>query len=157
MCCNLMVLLLLSAVAPVHAFVLQDMNEQRVDLTDHVGDGRWTLVMFWSTDCIPCEQQKPMIEAFHRDHVANDAQVIGVALDGMENRAEIQRLIEHHEPSYPNLVVFTDVFHRQYNELTGKDFRATPTYLLFDPTGNLAGVRTGKIERALLESVLGGS
>jgi thiol-disulfide isomerase/thioredoxin len=130
------------------------MNANRVNLTDYVGNGRWTLVMFWSTDCIPCEQQKPMIEAFHREHRGIDAQVVGVALDGLEAKAQIQQLIDRHNPSYPNLVVFTDVFHRQFKELTGKDFRATPTYLLFDPKGVLAGTRAGPIERESLESVL---
>ena len=140
-----------------HAFQLQSMDASRVDLNDYVGGGRWTLVMFWSTDCIPCEQQKPMIEAFHHDHEAVDARVVGIALDGMEARAEIQKLVDRHNPSYPNLVVFTDVFHRQFKELTGKDFRATPTYLLFDPSGELAGARTGMIERAELEAVVTGN
>lgn len=110
--------------------------------------------MFWSTDCIPCEEQKPMIESFHQQHHEIDAHVVGIALDGMENYAGIKKLVDHHNPSYPNLVVFTDVFHRQYKELTGKGFRATPTYLLFAPDGQLNGSRAGKIERSLLESIV---
>ena len=149
-------LLLCLTVYPLHAFQLQSLDASRVNLNDYVGDGRWTLVMFWSTDCIPCEEQKPMIEAFHRDHHDSDAKVVGIALDGMEKLPGIQRLVDHHQPSYPNLVVFTDVFHRQYKELTGKDFRATPTYLLYDPQGALAGARAGRIERAMIESIVSG-
>jgi len=140
----------------VQAFQLQEMDAERVNLNDYVGDGRWTLVMFWSTDCIPCEEQKPMIEAFHQAHQDKDAQVVGIALDGLENLPGIQELVDHHQPSYPNLVVFTDVFHRQYKELTGKDFRATPTYLLYNPAGEVAGVRAGRIDRAMIESVVAG-
>lgn len=151
----LLVSLLLTA-GQAQAFQLQAMDASRVNLNDYVGGGEWTLVMFWSTDCIPCEQQKPMIEAFHRDHEGRDARVVGIALDGLEARDEIQSLIDRHHPSYPNLVVFTDVFHRQYKELTGKDFRATPTYLLYNPAGELAGARSGVIERELLESVVSG-
>ena len=145
---------LLLVASPVHAFQLESLKSERVNLNDYVGDGRWTLVMFWSTDCIPCEEQKPMIEAFHQDHHKIDARVVGIALDGMENYAGIKKLVDHHSPSYPNLVVFTDVFHRQYKELTGKGFRATPSYLLFSPDGQLAGSRAGKIDRAMLESVV---
>lgn len=137
-----------------HAFQLQSVDAERVDLDDYIGDGRWTLVMFWSTDCIPCEQQKPMIEAFHADHHESDAKVVGIALDGLEHRESIQALIDRHQPSYPNLVAFPDVIHRQFKALTGKDIRATPTYLLFSPEGELAGSRSGAIERAMLESVL---
>ena len=138
------------------AFQLQALDASRVHLTDYVGGGKWTLVMFWSTDCIPCEEQKPMIEDFHRQHHSKVARVVGIALDGFENFPGIQKLVDKHQPTYPNLVVFTDVFHRQYREMTGKNFRATPTYLLFSPDGQLAGARAGKIERALLESVVAG-
>ena len=145
---------LLMSATSANAFQLQSLTSERVNLNDYIGDGRWTLVMFWSTDCIPCEEQKPMIEAFHQAHSSTNARVVGIALDGMENFPGIKELVDHHQPSYPNLVVFTDVFHRQYKELTGKDFRATPTYLLFSPTGKLSGARAGKIERAMLESVV---
>lgn len=137
-----------------HAFQLQSLEADRVNLDEYVGDGRWTLVMFWSTDCIPCEQQKPMLEEFHQDHHKTRAAVVGIALDGMENKAGIDELIELHDPSYPNLVVFTDVFQRQFKELTGKDFRATPTYLLYTPDGQLAGSRAGPIERDFIEGII---
>jgi len=129
-----------------HAFQLQAMDEQRVDLLDYVGDDRWTLIMFWATDCIPCEEQKPALEAFHQRLSPDVASVVGVAIDGMENRGEIARLNALHDPSYPNLVVFTDVFQRQYQELVGKPFRTTPTFLVFDPQGNLRGNLYGYID-----------
>ena len=95
-----------------------------------------------------------MLEAFHRDHVNKDATVVGIALDGIEQLAVIEVLIARHKPSYPNLVVFTDVFHRQFKELTGKEFRATPTYLLYAPDGSLAGARAGPIERETVEAIV---
>ncbi|MFK8075643.1 MAG: TlpA family protein disulfide reductase [Granulosicoccus sp.] len=147
-------LILLLSIGGVSAFQLQALDKTRVNLLDYVGDGRWTLVMFWSTDCIPCEEQKPMIEDFHQTYSASNAKVIGIALDGMENYSGIKKLIDFHQPTYPNLVVYTDVFHRQYQELTQKQFRATPTYLLFSPTGQLSGTRVGKIERAMLDSIV---
>ncbi len=157
MVCRAAVLALLFLAGPASAFQLQELNADRVNLNDYVGDGQWTLVMFWSTDCIPCEAQKPMIEAFHRDHSGKDAQVVGIALDGIKYIDGIKQVMSRHDPSYPNLVVFTDVFHRQFKELTGTDFRVTPTYLLYAPDGSLAGTRAGSIERELLESVVAGS
>ncbi|MEE9319696.1 MAG: TlpA disulfide reductase family protein [Granulosicoccus sp.] len=136
------------------AFELQQLDAKRVNLNDYLVSDRWTLVMFWSTDCIPCEQQKPMIEAFHADHEEQDATVVGVALDGMKEISEIEKLVERHNPTYPNLVVFTDVFNDQYRELTGKDFFATPTYLLYAPDGALVGVKTGLLTRDDLEQTI---
>lgn len=149
-----LVLFLLVAASPAHAFQLQSLNAERVHLADYLVDGRWNLVMFWSTDCIPCEQQKPMIEDFYQTHKQSNAVVLGIALDGIENIDEIDVLMKKNDPSYPNLVVFTDVFHRQFKEMTGKDFRATPTYLLFTPDGELAGVRAGPIEREFIDNIV---
>ncbi len=128
------------------AFELQDLEGERVNLLDYVGDGRWTLMMFWATDCIPCEEQKPALEAFHRLHQNSAAKVVGVVTDGLKNREEMDKLMALHAPTYPNLVVFDDVFHRQYNELTNKDFRATPTFLVFSPDGQLRGNLYGYID-----------
>lgn len=145
---------LLTLCIPAQAFQLQSLNAERVHLSDYIVEGRWNLVMFWSTDCIPCEEQKPMIEDFHQAHKDSNAVVLGIALDGMEKKPQIDVLIEKHDPGYPNLVVFTDVFHRQFKELTGQDFRATPTYLLFTPDGELAGARAGPVEREFIEAVV---
>ncbi|MFK7857723.1 MAG: TlpA family protein disulfide reductase [Granulosicoccus sp.] len=136
---------LLSSYA-AQAFQLQALDEERVDLMDYISTDHWTIVMFWATDCIPCEEQKPALEAFHRQHSPQLASVVGVAIDGMENREEIDKLNKLHNPTYPNLVVFTDVFHRQYQELVGKPFRTTPTFLVFDGEGKLQGNLYGYID-----------
>jgi len=128
------------------AFQMQSMDASRVDLLDYVGQGSWTIVMFWSTDCVACEEQKPAFEAFHQEHNDGVANVVGVAIDGMENKDEIDVLMDLHDPTYPNLVAFTDVFHRQYQELVGKPFRITPTFLVFDRDGKLQGNLYGYID-----------
>ena len=136
------------------AFPVQSLAGERVDLHDYLGGGQWTLVMLWTTDCIPCEEQKPMIEAFHTDHINGYAKVIGLALDGPSKRAEIDRLIEHHKPSYTNLLAFDDVFARQFSEETGKRYTVTPTYILYKPDGSFFGVHAGKVSRKMLDSAV---
>ena len=141
----------LACVGPASAFELQTLDGTRTRIDDHTGDGRWTLVMLWTTDCIPCEAQKPMIEAFHRDHRDVDARVVGVALDGMGMIDEIRAINARHESSYPVLVAFDDVFAEQFEALTGKPFRATPTYLLYDRRGGFAGANVGPVAREALD------
>ena len=146
--------LLAAVAAPAAAFELQRMDGTRTNVNDHVGDGRWTLVMLWTTDCIPCEAQKPMIGRFHDDHAATDAHVLGIALDGPAAMAESEAVVARHDAAYPTLVAFDDVFPEQFAELTGRPFRATPTYLLYTPDGRLAGAHTGPIERERLEAIV---
>ena len=135
-------------------FLMQSLDGERVDLHDFIGDGQWKLVMLWTTDCIPCEEQKPMIEAFHNTYKNRNAQVIGLALDGPAKQSEIDKLIAHHQPSYTNLVAFDDVFARQFREETGKPYSVTPTYLFYRPNGELLGVHAGKVSRQALDSVV---
>lgn len=140
----LLALLVLTSTSQMsHAFLLQSMDGQRVNLTDYIADDRWTLMMFWATDCVACEEQKPALEAFHRQNSDSLATVIGVATDGIEFRQEIEKLNNLHRPSYPNLMAFSDVFHRQYKEMSGRDFRITPTFLVFDSNGELNGAVYG--------------
>lgn len=150
----LLTLAILVAASPAAAFELQRMDAERTRLDRYVGEGRWTLVQLWTTDCIPCERQKPMLEAFHREHAASDARVVGVALDGPGAIEKIERVVARHTPSYPTLVAFDDVFAEQFAALTGQPFRATPTYLLYTPDGRYAGVHTGPVERERLERII---
>lgn len=148
---------LLAFAAPLHAFELQRMDGARANLNDFIGGERWTLVQLWTTDCIPCERQKPMLETFHRDRVERDARVIGVALDGPAAMAEIEAIVARHNSSYTTLVAFDDVFDEQFAALTGKPFRATPTYLLYTPDGAYAGAHVGPIDLDRVERIISGS
>jgi thiol-disulfide isomerase/thioredoxin len=142
--------------SPAFSFQLETLDGQRENLMDYVGGDRWTLVFLWATDCVPCEAQKPMIESFHSQYKDSKAAVVGVVIDGRQRLADIEMLMARHKPSYPNLVVYTDVFKAQFTELTGAALRVTPTYLLFEPDGTLAGVHVGPIdEQALVAAVSG--
>ena len=151
--------LLLSALCwtgSAFAFELLDESGERARLTDRVGDGRWALVLLWTVDCIPCERQKPMLDAFHAEHVDDDAQVIGVALDGPAMTAQIERVKARTPVGFPTLVALDDVFRGQFETLAGQPFRATPTYLMFDPDGTLLGVHVGSVTRDALERLVEG-
>jgi len=149
-----MLLALAASPAAQSAFLMQNLAGDRVDLHDYLGQGKWTLVMLWTTDCIPCEEQKPMIQEFHTANKDNNAEVIGLALDGPAMQAEIDKLIAHHQPDYTNLVAFDDVFLRQFQEETGKSYSVTPTYLFYRPNGELLGAHLGKVSRQALEAVV---
>lgn len=139
-----------------HAFSLQKRTAEAVSFDALVGDGRWTLVMLWTTDCVPCEEQKPMIDAFHVSHVDADARVVGVALDGIQHIGDINKVMRRTPTRFPNYVASSRRFYEEYEARTGKAFTATPTYLLYNPAGKYMGAHTGKISRAALEDAISG-
>lgn len=149
-------LLLQMLMLPASAFQLQSIDASRVNLNDYVGGGKWTLVMLWSLDCIACEEQKPIVEAFHQRHGNTNARAVGIATDGHEHIDRIQKLVDLHDPSYPTLVAFSDVFTRQFKELTGADYRVSPTYLVYSPDGQLAGRMGTPVDWDLLEKLVVG-
>lgn len=136
---RLAIAIILSVSSTAYAFQLQALDAERVDLMDYVEPGRWTVIMFWQTDCVSCEAQKPGLEVFHRQNYPDSAAVVGVAIDGYEMIDEIEELNAKHNPTYPNLVAFNDVYNRQFKELTGKAFRASPTFVIFNDKGQFHG------------------
>jgi len=154
----LLALALFTSIATVYAKVadiqLQSLTSKAISLNEMVNDGKFTLVMIWSTDCAACEEQKPMIEAFHDDYNSTKANVIGIANDGMSLLKEIKKLIKKNEPSYPNFVASPETFFSEFEIATGKKFRATPTYIMYDPQGQVMGVAVGQITREKLDQIV---
>lgn len=110
--------------------------------------------MIWSTDCVACEEQKPMIQAFHEDYSDKTANVIGIANDGMSLRRKIKKLIKKNKPTYPNYVASPNTFFSEFEIATGKKFRATPTYIMFGREGQVLGVAVGQITREKLDHIV---
>ena len=142
------------AAGTANAFELQTLDDERTNLHNFVGKGQWSVVMLWAQYCKACEEQKPLLEAFHKKYKDSRAHAIGVSIDGIENIDYIRKNIAHHGTSYTNLVVLTDVFYDQFEKETGKQYIKTPTYILYAPDGSIAGVRSGKLEFELLEKIL---
>jgi len=123
--------------APAQAFLVTDMDGNRVDVRDQIGNGQWTLVMMWQLNCPPCEVHKPSIEAFHEKYNSNGAHVIGLVIDGHEYMPEIKKQFKKSPVDFPSLVVYGDVFPQQMMEETGKLFETAPGYIFYTPDGEI--------------------
>ena len=123
------------------------------DLDVYVGKGKWTLVMFWATDCSICKRQKPEISAFHNKHKNKDAQVIGVAIDGYAKKSEILEYLDQHETSFPTLIAELPILAMNYEIATEEPFRGTPTYW-FTPAGELVGNNPGPLRAEAVEKFM---
>jgi thiol-disulfide isomerase/thioredoxin len=63
--------------------------------------GRALLVNFWATWCGPCRQEIPLLERLSEDHLHDDLQVIGVAVD---SRAAVLDYARREAIPYPLLI-----------------------------------------------------
>jgi thiol-disulfide isomerase/thioredoxin len=124
------------------AFDLTDTSGKPQRLSDY--KGRWVVLNFWATWCVPCVQEIPEISAFQRDH--RDVVVIGVAVDA-EDAAKVRAFAKKVGHDYP-LVLSTDAVERQLGEP-----RALPTTRIYDPSGKVVYDKPSRVDRKLLESV----
>lgn len=145
---------LLSAL-PGRAMELQYLGGHHTEIDKLHKANMWTLVIIWSLDCVACEQQKPMLSRFHKDHSLSNAQVVGIVSDGDKSRKPIQKRVDRKPTSFSHYIPKTSKFEDEYFSITGTPFKGTPTYLVYDKSGKLAGVHEGTLLRKQLETIVG--
>ena len=124
------------------AFELTDTQGKPHRLADY--QGRWVVVNFWATWCVPCIQEIPEIAEFHREHA--QVVVIGVAMDD-GNAAKVKRFAAKVGHAYP-LVLADEKVTKQLGEP-----RALPTTRVFDPAGKVVYDRVGRVTKKSLEEL----
>lgn len=139
-------LLIAVLAVPVHAFDLRDTAGKEHRLAAY--KGRWVVVNFWATWCVPCIQEIPEIAAFHREHP--EVVILGVAMDA-ENPAKVKQFAVKVGHDYP-LVLATDRVERQLGSP-----RALPTTRIYDPRGKVIYDRVGRVSKKFLEDTTRGA
>jgi thiol-disulfide isomerase/thioredoxin len=125
---------------PAAAFDLRDTGGHRHRLADY--KGKWVVVNFWATWCVPCIQEIPEIAAFHKAHP--DVVVLGIAMDA-ENPDKVKQFAAKVGHSYP-LVLGDDNVESQMGTP-----HALPATRIYDPKGNVVYDRVGRVTDKFLE------
>ena len=130
------------ASVPAAAFDLTDTTGRAQRLADF--KGRWVVLNFWATWCVPCIQEIPEISAFRKSH--GDVVVIGVAIDA-EDAAKTRAFAAKVGHDYP-LVLSTDAVEKQLGAP-----KALPTTRVYDPAGKLVYDKPSRVDAKTLESL----
>ena len=133
---------LLIGALPAAAFDLADTQGKRHRLADY--QGRWVVVNFWATWCVPCIQEIPEIAEFARTYPR--VAVIGVAMDA-DNPAKVKQFAQKTGHDFP-LVLADAAVEKQLGEP-----KALPTTRIYDPSGKVVYDRPGRVTVKSLEGL----
>lgn len=125
------------------AFDVMDAAGQRHRLADY--KGRWVVVNFWATWCVPCLQEIPDIAAFARER--RDVVVLGIAVDAEDNEAKVRQFAKRTGHDYP-LVFSNPSVERQLGEP-----KALPQTRVYDPSGKVVYDRVGRVTQKALQEL----
>ena len=130
----------LVAASAAWGFDVSDTQGRRHRLDDY--RGKWVVVNFWATWCVPCIQEIPEISAFQKAH--KDVVVIGIAMDA-ENPAKVKQFATKVGHDY-TLVLSDDSVEDQMGTP-----HALPATRIYDPTGKVVYDRVGRVTKKVLE------
>ncbi len=123
----------------------ETLDGQRFDLGDL--EGRWVLVNFFASWCVPCIQEHPELKRFSAEHAAaGDAEVVSVVYDNDQENTE--RFFAREGGDWP---VVTDP---QGRVALDYGVARVPESFLVDPDGVVRVKITGGVEQAGLDELL---
>lgn len=107
--------------------------------------GRWVLVNFWASSCIPCRKETPALEAAHRRH---GGAVTFLGVDVEDQRADAQRAVRAWGATYPSAYDRAGVLADAYQ------LRGLPTTVLVDPAGRLRLRHVGPLSSTQIDQLI---
>lgn len=119
-------------------FVLPHLDGSERRLSDWDGEAR--IVNFWATWCAPCRREIPILKQLQTDKPEKQLQVIGIAVDFME---DVRAYAEEAHFNYPILVGQEEAI--AVAEASGVEFIGLPFTMIIAADGTLVATHMGEI------------
>ena len=129
------------------AFSLPDLDGAQREFSEW--DGKHRLINFWATWCAPCRREIPLLKAFQDQHGENGFQVLGIAVDYLE---QVSSYAEQTEFNYPILVGQQDAM--AVAESSGIEFIGMPFTMFVASDGEYIGAYIGELHQSHLDDIV---
>ena len=108
--------------------------------------GKWVIVNYWATWCVPCIKEMPDISAFVKSR--KDVAAIGLAFEDTEKK-DIEAFVGKHPVVYPIAQVDVTAPPKDFDPPMG-----LPTTYLIAPDGHVAHRFVGPVDGAKLTAAM---
>ena len=106
-----------------------DRDGTSVSLSDYIGKGKYVLVDFWASWCMPCRKEAPVIAEVYKKYGGSRFEVLGVAV--MDKREDTLKAIEDDGIGWPQIL------DAQAMPLELYGIQSIPHIILFGPDGTI--------------------
>ena len=98
-----------------------------VSLSDYVGKGKYVLVDFWASWCMPCRMEAPVLAEVYEKYKGDRFEIVGVAV--MDTRLESTKVIDNDGYTWPQILDAQAIPLELYG------IQGIPHIILFGPDG----------------------
>ena len=112
-------------------------------------DGKHRLLNFWATWCAPCRREIPMLNAFQEEHGEAGFQILGIAVDYIE---QVVPFAEETAFKYPILIGQQDAM--AVAESSGIEFIGMPFTMIVARDGELLSAYLGELHQNHLDDIV---
>ncbi len=126
------------------------LDSKQVHLGNYIGKGKWTVIEVWESNCAACRSHMPEMVKF--DGTLDNVQLIGVSLDTQEGIEKAEAFIEEYSIKFPTIISNLVEMNIWMQKAVGQGLLGTPTFLIFNPEGQIAAAQPGIVKVKAIES-----
>lgn len=129
------------------SFNLPSIDGEQIDLSQF--RGRNLILNYWTSWCIPCQEELPMLERFHKEYPIEDLTILTVNGTAQDSVADAQETINKFGLTFPVILDDNDVFKKAYLA------EFLPTSYFIDSTGIIRYILRGTTSEEKFRELIG--
>ena len=134
------------------ALAFTELDGKKTTVEDQVGNGKWSVVEIWASDCHACHMHMPEMVEFNGK--MDNLRIVGISLDGQAGKADAKSMIKKYDIPFKTILSNPIEVNAWMELIAQEGLRGTPTFMIFDPEGKLVALQPGIISVAAIEKFI---